>query len=87
MEAGDFARVRGNSVLATCGVGADGGALEERGDFFPEYFPGGFSGEENVIGARQRNENCPRNFRRQDAAFFWRCDAVAVRVEDDGWDG
>ena len=86
MEVCDFARVRGNDVLATCGVGADGGALQEGADFFPEYCPGGFFGEENVIGTRQRNENCARNFRRQDAAFFWRCDAVAVGVEDDGWD-
>lgn len=68
---------------SSCGVVA----FEEGGEFFEEEFPGGFGGEENVIGAGKGNELGAGNFGGEDSAFFGRSDAVAIRVENDGGDG
>lgn len=38
------------------GVGCGSGAFEEGGKFFEEEFPGGFIGEEDVVGAGKGNE-------------------------------
>ena len=76
--------------LAVGGAGGGGGgvvAFEEGGEFFEEEFPGGFIGEENVIGAGKGNELCAGNYGGEDTAFFGRSDAIAVGVENNGRNG
>jgi len=77
-------------LVGRLGVGGAGGgvvAFQEGGEFFAEEFPGGLVGQEDVIGAGERDKLSAGNFGGEDAAFFGRSDAVAVRVKDDGGGG
>jgi hypothetical protein len=79
--------VRRGKENSNCRAGPGVVALEKRGEFLEEEFPGGFFREEDVIGGGERSELGARNFSGEDAAFFGQGDAVAIGVKNDSGNG